>query len=125
MIRQIQNHQILLHLLKKKKKNKNKKTDTYTNTKTNINYKKVPEKPKQNQKQVKKQKQDNIIKQDYITNIHIIKPNIQSKNENGFLKYNSENKTKKDSTDDFILKAEQMIADDIDILKEKKGVMGT
>ena len=67
-----------------------------------------------------KPKQDNIIKQDYITNIHVIKPNIQSKNENGFLKYNSENKTKKDSTDDFILKAEQMISNDIDILKEKK-----
>ena len=60
----------------------------------------------------------------YTINIHIIKPKIESKNEKGFLKDNSDKEEKKASTDEFILLAEQTIMNDIDILEEKKKNYG-
>ena len=60
------------------------------------------------------------ISKGYTVNIHVIKPKIESKNANGFLKDNSDKTDKKASTDEFILYAEQTISNEIDILEEKK-----
>ena len=56
---------------------------------------------------------------DYITNIHIIKPIVKSKNETGFLKDNLES-SKKTGTEQFILEVEQKIFNEIDILEKNK-----
>ena len=57
----------------------------------------------------------------YITNIHIIKPEIKSKNENGlFLKDNLDNKEKKISTEQFIFEIEKKISEEIDVLEKRK-----
>ena len=92
------------------KKEKNKKKEEKPQNKI---------KPKP-QKQIPKPKVIQKPKSDYITNIHIIKPNIKSKNENGlFLKDNIDT-SKKMETDEFILYAEQNITNEIDILEENK-----
>ena len=82
------------------------------------------EKEAKKKEQEAKPKQKKIIQQklksDYITNIHVIKPVIKSKNENGkFLKDNIDT-SKKNETDEFILYSEQNITNDIDILEENK-----
>ena len=101
-----------------KKKEIKKKPDIKPDIKTKPKPKPKPiGKPISDQKPPQEQK-------GYTINIHIIKPKIESKNEKGFLKDNSDKEEKKASTDEFILLAEQTIMNDIDILEEKKRIMG-
>ena len=101
-----------------KKKEIKKKPDIKPDIKTKPKPKPKPiGKPISDQKPPQEQK-------GYTINIHIIKPKIESKNEKGFLKDNSDKEEKKASTDEFILLAEQTIMNDIDILEEKKKNYG-
>ena len=103
---------------KEKEKEKEKLKEKRKNPEVNLNLK--PKRLNKNQTVAKKKKDE--PKKDYISNIHVIKVEPQSKNENGFLKDNIDT-SEKTSYEQFILEVNENITESIDILEENKKIL--
>ena len=77
-------------------------------------------KQKEREKKDKKKELKEKIAYEFKINIHVIKPNIQSINKNGFLKDNKDSE-QKISTEQFIEEADKKIKNEFDILEESKN----
>ena len=108
--------------IKEGEKSSSSDSDSDKNNKNNkinkINKNIIEKKPEK--KIVKKEKKENTSKKDYITNIHIIKQEPQSKNENGFLKDHIDTQPKS-SYESFLFQVNENITENIDILEENKN----